>query len=137
MCMDDPLHNWATRFRIGMRLKTCLLTSEAGGVDVDNIMISKSTLNMNTDTIVKFEVKIIMKKNLGKISGLKIVVHFDTNLVKQCAREKRISTNEKRIAIGASSPESVPLDFLLGILEVKNSKGSDQVIAIQNTLEYE
>ena len=134
--MDDPLHNWATRFRIGIRLKTCLLTSEAGGVDIDNIMISKSTLNMNTDTIVKFEAKIIMIKDLEKIRGLKIVVHFGTNLVKQYAREKGISTNKKRIAIGASSPESVPLDFMLGILEAKSSKGSDQVIAIQNTLEY-
>ncbi|XP_047140548.1 uncharacterized protein LOC124815791 [Hydra vulgaris] len=78
----------------------------------------------------------IREENLDKISSLKIVVHFDTKILKRYNCEKGVSKNENRIAISASSPESGPLDFFLGILEIESSNGSVQATAIQAMLEY-
>ena len=123
LSMDDLLHNWIpimTRYGIGVRPGTCLLTSlyKAGGVDIDEISMSRSTLNRKTHTVVESEAQIIREENLDKIRGLKLVIHFGTKIMKQYTKEKRISTNEEGLAFSASSPESGPLDFLLGILEI-------------------
>ena len=139
--MENILNNWVpimTRFGIGVRPGMCLLSSlyKAGGVNIDNISISRSTLNRKTHNVVESEAQIIREENIDKIRGLKVVVHFDTKILKRYDWEKGISKYEDRIAISASSPESGPLDFLLGILKVESSKGSDQAIAIQTMLEY-
>jgi hypothetical protein len=52
--------------------------------------------------------------------------------MKQFTREKGISTSKERSAISPSSPESGPLDLLLGVLEIESSKGSDQALSIMN-----
>jgi hypothetical protein len=141
LSMEGILQNWIpimARYGIGTRPGTCLLTSlyKAGGIDIDKIKMSQKTLNRKTHTVVESEAQIIREENLDKIRNLKLVLHFDTKIVRQYTTEKGISTNEERLAISCSSPESGPLDFLLGILEISSSKGSDQAIVIQNILEY-
>jgi hypothetical protein len=105
---------------------------KAGGVDIDEIGMSRSTLNRKTHAVLESDAQIIREENLDKIRGLKLVLHFDTKIMKQFTREKGISTSEERLAISASSPESGPLDFLLGVLEIESSKGSDQALSIMN-----
>jgi len=141
LSMEDLLSSWIpimTRYGIGVRPGTNLLASlyNAGGVDIDEMRMSKSTLSRRTHLVVESEAQIIREENLDKIRGLKLVIHFDTKIVKQYTREKGISTDDERLAISASSPESGPLDFLLGVLEIESSKGSDQALAIQSILEY-
>lgn len=80
----------------------------------------------------------IREKSLDKIRSLKLVVHFDTKILKQyTTEEKKISSEAERLAISASSPESDPLDLLLGILEIPTSTASDQILAIQDILDYD
>ena len=85
--MENILNNWIpimTRFGIGVRPGMCLLSSlyKAGGVNIDNISISRSTLNRKTHNVVESEAQIIREENIDKIRGLKVVVHFDTKILK-------------------------------------------------------
>ena len=77
---------------------------------------------------------IVREQNLDKIRGLKLVLCFDTKLIKQCRTEVKIFETVNRLAISVSSPESGSLDFVLGVLEVPSSKGKDQALVIQNPL---
>ena len=94
-----------------VRPGTCLLTSlcKAGGVDIDEIGMSRSTLSRKTHAVLESDAQIIREENLDKISGSKLVLHFDTKIMKQFTREKGISTCEERLAISASLPESGPV----------------------------
>ncbi|XP_065662489.1 uncharacterized protein LOC136085087 [Hydra vulgaris] len=127
-----------TRYQVSVRAETAMLSSlfQVGGVDIGMLNISKSQMARKNHEIIKNEALIIREQNLDKIKGLKLVLHFDTKLVKQYRTEIKISETVERFAISVSSPETCSLDFLLGILEVPTSKGKDQALAIQSLVEY-
>ena len=127
-----------TRYDVSVRAETSLLAAlfEVGGVDINNLNISRSTLNRKNNKIVENEAQIIREDNLDKIRHLKLTIHFDTKIVKQYKMDRKMTLAGERLAISCSSPESGPLDFLLGVLEIPNSKGHEQALAIQSILEY-
>jgi ethanolamine utilization cobalamin adenosyltransferase len=79
------------RYGIGTRPGTCLLTSlyQSGGIDIDLIKMSPKTLNRKTHTIVEFLGKIIRDENLDKIRNLKLVLHFETKMLRQVHHRER------------------------------------------------
>ena len=94
-----------------VRPGTCLLTSlcKAAGVDIDEIGMSRFTLKRKTHAVLESDAQIIREENLDKIGGLKLVLHFDTKIMKQFTREKGFSTRKERLAISASSTSSIVL----------------------------
>jgi hypothetical protein len=87
--------------------------------------------------VIENEARIVREENLDKVRGLKVIIHFDTKLVKHYRTDQKMSKTVERLALSISSPQvNEPLDFLLGVLEIKSTKGQDQAIAIQNILEY-
>ena len=121
-----------------MRAETAMLSSlfHAGGADTDILNISKSQIARKNHEIIENEALVVREQNLNKVRGLKLVLHFDTKLVKHYGTEVKISETVERLAISVSSAETRSLDFLLGILEVPSSKGKDQALAIQSLVEY-
>ena len=86
--------------------------------------------------ILETDAEIIREDNLDKIRGLKLIIHFDTKLVKQYRTDVKMSETKERISISVSSPDSQDaLDILLGVLEIDSSRGAEQALAIQSILE--
>ena len=71
------------------------------------------------------------------LKGKKLIVHFDGKLVRQLEEENDLTVNCERIAVSVTSADlECRDDFLLGIVQAKNSTGSEQANLILNLLEY-
>ena len=142
LSMNDILDKWVpflTRYKVSVRAETSLLASlfSIAGVDLNTVPVSKSGLHRNRKIVIENEAEMVREENPDKVRDLKVVLHFDTKLVKHYRTEKKMSETVERLALSLSSPQvNEPLDFLLGVLEIESSKGQDQAIAIQNILEY-
>ena len=140
--MNDILDKWVpflTRYKVSVSAETSLLASlfSIAGGDLNTVPVSKSGLHRNRKIVIENEAEIVREENLDKVRDLKVVLHFDTKLVKHYRTEKKMPETVERLALSLSSPQvNKPLDFLLRVLEIESSKGQDQAIAIQNILEY-
>ena len=71
------------------------------------------------------------------LKGKKLIVHFDGKLVRQLEEENDLTVTCERAAVSGTSPDlECRDDFLLGIVQAKNSTGSEQGNTILNLLEY-
>ena len=92
--MNDVLDKWVpflTRYKVSVRAETSLLASlfEIGGVDLNTVPVSKSSLHRNKKIVIKNEAGIVREENLDKVRGLKLVIHFDTKLVKHYRTDQK------------------------------------------------
>ena len=95
------------RYQVSVRAETAMLSSlfQAGAIDIHMLNISMLQLARKKHEIVENEAE-VREQNLDKIRGLKLVLHFDTKLVKQYRTGVKISEIVERLAISVSSPES-------------------------------
>ena len=72
------------RYKVSVRAETAMLSSlfQAGGADTDILNISKSQIARKNHEIIENEALMVREQNLNKVRGLKLVLHFDTKLVK-------------------------------------------------------
>ena len=99
--------------------------------------ISKTTVHRK-----RFEYIQNMGDNLREdiielLQGKRLVLHFDGKIVREISEEKNISENVERIAVSVTSPDFDDRDdILLGVLQIENSKGSEQAKNILQLLEF-
>ena len=111
-----------TRYKVSVRSETSLLESlfKIGGVGLNTVLVSKR----NKKIVIENEAGVVREENLDKVRGLKVVINFDTKLVKHYRTDQKLSKILERLAISLSSSQvNEPLDFMLGVLEIESSKG--------------
>ena len=91
----------ATRFNAGIRPHLAILNElfKAGGVEIDDIPLSRSTLHRKKFKYVEHE---------GDFEWISItnrlILHFDTKLLKQITTGLNIIQKIDRLAVSVSSP---------------------------------
>ena len=74
---------------------------------------------------------------MDTLKGKHLCLHFDGRQVKQMEQDLKIIVSYERIAISVTSLDIDDTDdILLGVVQTPSSKGSDQVKAIFNILDY-
>ena len=109
LSMNDALDKWVpflTRYKVSVRAETSLLVSlfKIDGVDLNTVFLSKSSLNRNKKIVIENEAGIVREEYLDKVRSLKVVIHFDTKLIKHYRTDQKMSETVERLAISLSSP---------------------------------
>ncbi|XP_065681866.1 uncharacterized protein LOC124808103 isoform X1 [Hydra vulgaris] len=112
LSMNDVLDKWIpffTWYKVSVRAETSLLFSlfKVGGVDLNTVPVSKSSLHRNKKIVIENEARIMREENLDKVWGLKVIIHFDTKLVKHYRTDQKMSETVERLALSISSPRSM------------------------------
>ena len=107
---------------------------KAGGVDVNDVTLSASTIYRKRFKAVEGMEAEIREEDLLRLNGLSLVVHFDTKKVDQIEDDLYVNRTVERLALNVSSPDVEKLDVLLGIFEIDSSKGENQANAVWEAL---
>ena len=104
---------------------------------MDAISLSKTTVYRKRYKQIEDLGDKIREKIMDTLKGTHLYLHFDGKQVKQMEKDLKIIVSYERIAISVTSPDINDTDdILLGVVQTPSSKGSDQVEAILNILEY-
>jgi hypothetical protein len=74
LSMNDVFDKWVpflTRYKVSVRAETSLLSSlfKVGGVDLNTVPVSKSSLHRNKKIVIENEARIVREENLDKVWG--------------------------------------------------------------------
>ena len=129
----------ATRFNVGVRPHLAILSEvfKAGGIEINDIPLSRSTLHRKKFKYVELEGDSEWISISNHLKGRRLILHFDTKLLEQITSGLNIIQKIERLAVSVSSPDDDTMeDHLLGVVQCPSSKGVDQAEQVHNLLEY-
>ena len=96
----------ATRFNFGLQPHLAILSEvfKTGGIEMDNIPLSRSTLHWKKFKYVEHEVDFEWISITSHLKGRRLIVHFDTKLLEHITTGLNTILKTERLAEPVNSP---------------------------------